>query len=65
MVMKAQSVMQLKLYAFFIFSLEGDMRSGSVSKETAHSNNWWAQRQLQHGDDRKSHFSNKTYIQIV
>jgi hypothetical protein len=38
MVMKAQSIMQLKLHAFFIFSLDGDMRSASVSKETAHSN---------------------------
>ena len=42
MVMKAQSVMQLKPHALFIFSLDGDMRSVSVSKETAHSNNRWA-----------------------
>jgi len=36
--------------------------SASVSKQTDHSNNGWAPRELQHGDDRRSHFGNKTYI---
>jgi len=42
MVMKAQTVMQLKLHTFFIFSLNEDMRSASGSKGTARSKIGWA-----------------------
>jgi len=41
------------MHAFFIFLLDGNMCSALGSKETAHSNNGWAQRQLQRDDDRK------------
>jgi hypothetical protein len=38
MVMKAQSVMKLKLHAFFIFPINRDKSSALGSKETADSN---------------------------